>query len=78
MTGEQMEPAYVDQGYIGDASEQAAAHGMRLDVVQLSEAAASPAITSGCRKRWPRCTFSPLLASCCISCSTSSHVHNTH
>ncbi len=39
VTGEQVELAYVDQGYTGDEPEHAAAmHGIRLDVVKLSEA----------------------------------------
>ena len=39
VTGENVQLAYVDQGYTGDAPAQAAAqHGMQLEVVQLSEA----------------------------------------
>ena len=39
VTGEHVELGYVDQGYTGeDAAEAAAAHGMRLEVVRLSEA----------------------------------------
>jgi transposase len=38
-TGEQVNLAFVDQGYTGDASEEAAqAHGIHLDVVKLDEA----------------------------------------
>jgi len=38
-TGETVEIAFVDQGYTGEkAAEQAAAHGMRLEVVKLAEA----------------------------------------
>ena len=39
VTGEHVELAYVDQGYTGDAPAAAAAHhGLRLEVVKLSEA----------------------------------------
>jgi transposase len=39
VTGENVELAYVDQGYTGDAAAQAAApHGIQLEVVKLSEA----------------------------------------
>ncbi len=39
VTGETVEPAYVDQGYTGEqAADAAAAHGMRLEVVKLPEA----------------------------------------
>ncbi len=39
VTGESVEVAFVDQGYTGDvAAEEAAAYGMRLEVVKLSEA----------------------------------------
>lgn len=39
VTGEQVELAYVDQGYTGEApAAAAAAHGMQLAVVKLSEA----------------------------------------
>jgi len=38
-TGESVELAYVDQGYTGEtAAEEAAAHGMRLEVIKLAEA----------------------------------------
>ncbi len=38
-TGDQVQLAYVDQGYTGDkAAEAAAAHGIALEVVKLSEA----------------------------------------
>jgi transposase len=38
-TGETVEVAFVDQGYTGEqAAEDAAAHGLRLDVVKLPEA----------------------------------------
>jgi transposase len=38
-TGEAVEVAFVDQGYTGErAAEDAAAHGMRLEVVKLPEA----------------------------------------
>jgi transposase len=38
-TGAQVELAFVDQGYTGDqAAEDAAAHGIRLEVVKLPEA----------------------------------------
>jgi transposase len=38
-TGEQVEVAFVDQGYTGEqAAEDAAAHGIRLEVVKLPEA----------------------------------------
>ena len=38
-TGEHVEVAFVDQGYTGDqAAEDAAAHGIRLEVVKLPEA----------------------------------------
>jgi len=38
-TGESVEVAFVDQGYTGEtAAEAAEAHGMRLEVVKLSEA----------------------------------------
>jgi transposase len=39
VTGETVQLAYVDQGYTGqDAAEAAATHGIRLEVVKLSEA----------------------------------------
>lgn len=39
VTGETVEPAFVDQGYTGaTAKEQAEAHGIRLEVVKLPEA----------------------------------------
>ena len=39
MTGEAVEVAFVDQGYTGEqAAEDAAAHGMRLEVVRLPDA----------------------------------------
>jgi transposase len=39
VTGESVEIAFVDQGYTGDQpAAEAAAHGMRLEVVKLSEA----------------------------------------
>ena len=39
VTGESVEVAFVDQGYTGEtAAEAAEAHGMRLEVVKLSEA----------------------------------------
>jgi transposase len=39
VTGEHVELAYVDAGYTGDApAEAAAAHGIRMEVVKLSEA----------------------------------------
>jgi transposase len=39
VTGEQVEVAFVDQGYTGaDAAEAAQAHGMRLEVVRLPDA----------------------------------------
>src|SRR5215210_6366760 len=39
VTGEMVEVAFVDQGYTGPVpAEDAAAHGIRLDVVKLSEA----------------------------------------
>ena len=39
VTGEAVELAFVDQGYTGEAAqERAAEHGMRLEVVKLSEA----------------------------------------
>ena len=39
VTGESVELAFVDQGYTGEAAaEDAAAHGMRLEVVKLPEA----------------------------------------
>ena len=39
VTGETVELAFVDQGYTGDApAAAAAAHGIRLEVVKLSEA----------------------------------------
>ena len=39
VTGEHVELAWVDQGYTGEAAEQAAAaHGIRLEVVKLPEA----------------------------------------
>jgi transposase len=39
VTGDQVELAYVDQGYTGEAAEQAAAeHGIQLAVVKLPEA----------------------------------------
>lgn len=39
VTGEQVELAYVDQGYTGEAAAHAAeAHGIRLNVVRLSDA----------------------------------------
>jgi transposase len=38
-TGEQVELAFVDQGYTGEAAEEAAhAHGIHLDVVKLDDA----------------------------------------
>ena len=38
-TGENVEVAFVDQGYTGEKpAEEAAAHGVRLEVVKLSEA----------------------------------------
>jgi transposase len=38
-TGEQVEVAFVDQGYTGEpAAEDAAAHGIRLEVVKLPDA----------------------------------------
>ena len=38
-TGESVELAFVDQGYTGEAAaEDAAAHGLRLEVVKLEEA----------------------------------------
>jgi transposase len=38
-TGEKVEVAFVDQGYTGQApAEEAAAHGVRLEVVKLAEA----------------------------------------
>jgi transposase len=39
VTGESVELAFVDQGYTGEAAaEEAAAHGLRLEVVKLPEA----------------------------------------
>lgn len=39
VTGESVELAFVDQGYTGQAAaEEAAAHGLRLEVVKLPEA----------------------------------------
>ena len=39
ITGEQVELAYVDQGYTGENAAQAAAqHGVRLDVIKHTEA----------------------------------------
>ena len=39
MTGENVEVAFVDQGYRGEtAAQEAEAHGMRLEVVKLEEA----------------------------------------
>jgi transposase len=39
VTGESVELAFVDQGYTGEAAaEDASAHGLRLEVVKLSEA----------------------------------------
>ena len=39
VTGENVELAYVDQGYTGEtAAQEAEAHGIRLEVVKLSEA----------------------------------------
>ncbi len=39
VTGEQVEVAFVDQGYTGEEAEQAAAeHGIKLEVVKLPEA----------------------------------------
>lgn len=39
VTGQTLEVAFVDQGYTGDdAQKQAAAHGLRLEVVKLPEA----------------------------------------
>jgi transposase len=39
VTGEQIEVAFVDQGYTGDeAAEAAATHGIRLEVIKLPEA----------------------------------------
>jgi transposase len=38
-TGERVEVAFVDQGYTGEtAAEEAATHGIRLEVVKLDEA----------------------------------------
>jgi len=102
-TGEHVELGYVDQGYAGaEPAEVAAAHGIRLEFVELPAAvgpkrgfvllprrwvverdfarppasAASPAMTSGWRPRWPPCTSSPSPASCSSNCSTPSRVHN--
>lgn len=39
VTGESVELAYVDQGYTGEsAAQEAAAHGMKLEVIKLTEA----------------------------------------
>ena len=39
LTGDNIEVAFVDQGYTGvQATEDTAAHGIRLDVVKLPEA----------------------------------------
>ncbi len=39
VTGDTVEVAFVDQGYTGDQAEQdAAAHGIRLEVIKLPEA----------------------------------------
>ncbi len=39
ITGEHVEVAYVDQGYTGQAAEEAAAeHGIRLEVIKHTEA----------------------------------------
>lgn len=39
VTGESVETAYVDQGYTGEtAAQEAAAHGMKLEVIKLAEA----------------------------------------
>lgn len=39
VTGEHIEPAYVDQGYTGEEVERAAGrHGISLEVVKLPEA----------------------------------------
>jgi len=39
VTGDNVQVGFVDQGYTGkDAAEQGAAHGIRLDVIKLSEA----------------------------------------